>query len=187
MSTSKTNRTSTQGKDQQIIDGIGKDLQTMSTLYLGAKTYSPPSLAALIQSRIDAANKVTVAKAAWHDASASYKAIDVDVGVVVRDLKALVIAAFGSTSPKLADFGFTPRKRTILTPEQKAAAAQKRRATRAARHTLGPKAKLKITGANPQGTANGTPAAPTAKAVSPAPEPAPAATASAGPQAPAKA
>ena len=56
--TTKKNRTITQGTDQQVIDGIKKDLQTMSSLSLGGTTYTPTTLEALIQSRIDAANGV---------------------------------------------------------------------------------------------------------------------------------
>jgi len=63
---------------------------------------------------------------------------------------------------------------TILTPEQKAAAALKRAATRKARHTLGPKAKLKVRGASAQVGANGTQAPQGAPAVIPAGNTAPA-------------
>jgi hypothetical protein len=43
----------------------------------------------------------------------------------------------------LADFGLNPKKaRTPLTIEEKAAAAAKRKATRAARHTMGSKQKV---------------------------------------------
>ena len=54
---------------------------------------------------------------------------------------------FGSDPEALADFGLTPPKaRTPLTAEQKAAAAAKRKATRVARGTKGPKAKKDIHG-----------------------------------------
>lgn len=54
---------------------------------------------------------------------------------------------FGSDPEALADFGLKPPKaRTPLTAEQKAAAAAKRKATREARGTKGPKAKKDIHG-----------------------------------------
>jgi hypothetical protein len=161
------NRTNTQGKDQQVIQGVNKDLSTMSSLPLGAETYTPASLVAFVQSRIDAANQVAVAKAAWQNAAKAYDALNTKVTVVVHDLKQLVIGAFGSTSPKLADFGFTARKVTVLTPEQKVAAAAKRKATREARNTLGPKAKLKVKGTVTP-TAPATAATPAVPAVAPA-------------------
>jgi hypothetical protein len=60
---------------------------------------------------------------------------------------AYVRSAFGNSPDVLADFGLSPKKaRTPLTVEQKAAAAAKRKATRQARGTRGPKAKLSVTG-----------------------------------------
>ncbi len=165
MTTTTKNRTSTQGKDQQVIVGIKTDLQTMSSLPLGGATYTPSSLSAFIQSRIDAANAVITAKANWLSAAKTYEAIDTQVTVVVRELRNLVIGAFGAASPKLGDFGFAPTKRKVQTPEQKAAAALKRAATRKARGTLGPKAKLAIKGAPPAATPVTSPAPATAPAV----------------------
>jgi hypothetical protein len=162
-------RTNTQGKDQQVITGVQKDLTLMSSLPLGGQTFTPATLVAFVQSRIDAGNEVVVAKANWQSAAKAYEAINTKANVVVHDLKQLVIGAFGATSSKLADFGFTAKKVTVLTPEQKVAAAEKRAATRKARNTLGPKAKLAVTGTVPP-TAPATPAKPEESA---APAPAP--------------
>lgn len=186
--TTKTNRTTQQGKDQQLIAGIQKDLTSTKSIPLGATTYTPTTLAAFIQSRIDAVNEVITAKAAWQNAAKAYKALDAQANVVVHDLKQYVIGAFGTASPKLADFGFTPRKKAVLTPEQKVTAAAKRAATRVARGTKGPKAKLAIHG-TVTSTQPATPAAspnPVTPAVTPAPAPAQA-TASASMPAPAPA
>jgi hypothetical protein len=139
-------RSGKQGKDQEVIRGVQKDLQTMSSLLLGGTTYTPGSLVAFVQSRIDAGNQVVTTKASWLKAVRTYQAIDKQADVVVHDLKQLVIGAFGKTSSKLADFGFTAQKAAALTPEQKAEAIEKRAATRKARNTLGPRAKRKVTG-----------------------------------------
>jgi hypothetical protein len=176
--TTAPNRVSTQGKDQQVIVGIKQDLQTMSSLPLGGQTYTPSSLVAFIQSRIDAANAVLAAKANWLNASKTYEAIDTQATVVVRELRNLVIGAFGASSPKLADFGFTPTKRKVQTPEEKAAAAVKRKATRVARGTLGKVQKLSIHGAPtpaPSAAASAPATSPTVPAPTPQPAPAPAA------------
>jgi hypothetical protein len=141
-------RTTTQAKDQQILQGISTDLQTMSTLPLGATTYTPGSLAAFIQSRIDAANAVNTTRASWLAAVKTYEAINTQAKAVVSDLRYLVMGAFGPTSPKLADFGFSPPKQATQTQEAKAAAAQKRAATRKARRTLGKRQKAKIKGSS---------------------------------------
>jgi hypothetical protein len=131
-----TSRTAKQGSDQQVIQGIKKDLQSMTSLPLGGTSYTPASLVVFVQSHIDAANAVLTAKANWENAIKQYTSLDKQAQVVLRDLKALVIGAYGATSSKLADFGYKPKKVTVLTPEQKAAAAAKRAATRKARGTM---------------------------------------------------
>ncbi len=78
----------------------------MPSLFLGGTAYSPGSLAALIQSRIDAANAVSTAMSAWLAAVHTYQAIDAQTTPVVRDLRNWVQAAFGQAAPELADFGF---------------------------------------------------------------------------------
>jgi hypothetical protein len=178
MSNDKPNRTTTQAKDQQQIQGINADMKSMSTLYLGGTTYTPKSLVALIQSRIDQANEVATAKAAWQSAGKAYKSLSATVNVVEHDLKQLVISTFGATSSKLADFGYTPRKKVVRTTAEKTHAVAQSKATRAARGTKGPKAKLSIKGTvpAPAPATGATPQVETAPAVAPAPQ-APAVTA----------
>lgn len=140
------NRTTTQARDAQVLHGLESALSTVSTVPAGGVYYTPASLGALVQSRIDAAHAVAVAKAQWLDAVHAYEAIDGTATVAVRGLRQYVTNAFGENSPVLAEFGFAPPARTVLTPEQKAAAVAKRAATRKARHTMGKKQKLAITG-----------------------------------------
>jgi multidrug efflux system membrane fusion protein len=178
MSNDKPNRTTTQAKDQQQIQGINADMKSMSTLYLGGTTYTPKSLVALIQSRIDQANEVATAKAAWQSAGKAYTSLSATVNVVEHDLKQLVISTYGAQSPKLADFGYTPRKKVVRTTEDKTEAVAKAKATRVARGTVGPKKKLTIKGTvpAPAPATGATPQVETAPAVAPAPQ-APAVTA----------
>ena len=134
------------GADQHIILGIKQDLQSMANLPLGGSTYTPTSLAAAVQSRIDAANAVSEAKARWQNAAKTYKTVDGQVTVLVRELKQLVVGAFGPASLKLADFGFAAPRKAVLTVEEKAAKALKAKATRLARGTKSKKAKAGVTG-----------------------------------------
>jgi hypothetical protein len=166
------NRVNKTGADQQAIAGIKLDLQTMSSIPMGASTYTPASLAAAIQARIDAASAVATTKATWLNAVKTYDAIDVQVTVLMRELRNLVIAAFGPTSPKLADFGFKPTVRTPLTPAQKVTRAAKAKATRAARGTMGKKQKALITGETAAKATASAPAPTTTPAPTPAPAPA---------------
>jgi hypothetical protein len=189
---SDINRSTTQARDGQVIVGIKKDLQNVSSLALAGSTYTPTTLTQLVQSRIDAVNAVVNAKAQWQNASATYKALNSRVTQVVRDLRQYVISANSPDSPVLADFGFTAPKKTPLTPEQKVARALKAAATRKARGTLGKKQKLAIKGAVPptpatQGTATAltvaaapVPATPVAAPVTAAPAPLTAAPAASG-------
>jgi hypothetical protein len=143
------NRLVTQGHDVQAVEGIRKNLQGATVLHLGARTFTPSSLEARVQARIDAANAIAAARARWLDAVAVYDAIDPDVYLVVRDLQHWVVAAFGEESPVMAEFGFQLRKKAVMTPEQKEKAIARRAATRKARRTLGPKARLAVKGTPP--------------------------------------
>jgi hypothetical protein len=139
-------RTARQGKDQQVLEGISKDLQGIPTIALGATTYTPDSLAAFIQDRIDLANAVGTTKATWLATVKAYSQMNAQAKIVLADLRNYLIASFGADSPKLADFGFAPPRRAMLTPEQKAAIVLKRNATRKARKTRGKKQKAQIKG-----------------------------------------
>jgi hypothetical protein len=167
------NRPITQAHDGQVIVGIKKDLQNVSSVPIGGSTFTLATIETLLQSRIDAANAVDVARAKWLEATATYQALNAQVTPVVRGLRRFVIDAFGENSPVLADFGFSPPKKAVLTPEQNVAKALKAAATRKARGTMGKKEKLKIKGTVAT-TAPETPA-------SPVPSPAPTATAPTNP------
>jgi hypothetical protein len=191
------NRTTTQAQDAQLLVGIKKDLPTVSNLPLAGTIYGAATLTALVQSRIDAANAVLVARASYAEAISTYKAVSAKVTPVVRGLHQYVINAYGPTGTQLADFGIVPSKRATQTPEAKVAAVAKRAATRKARGTVGPKAKLAVTGATAKlaalesqvtGLAVAAPANAPASPATPAPAPQPAPGAGAPPAAtPAKA
>jgi hypothetical protein len=104
--TNNNNQQQTEIRDEQLLAGISKDLQTMPSLFLGGTSYTPGSLATLIQSRIDAANAVSIALSNWLSAVHAYQAIDAQTTPVVQDLRDWVQAAFGQAAPELADFGF---------------------------------------------------------------------------------
>jgi hypothetical protein len=164
------NRTKTQARDAQVIAGIEKHLQNVSSLPLVGSTYSPADLVKLIQSRLESASGANTTKATWHSAVVADKSLNTKLTPVIRALRQYVINVFGGTSPVLADFGFTPPKRTTRTPEEKAAAALKAKATRKARHTMGSKQKKDI-----KGTVTATePVTPPAPAPTPLTPPTPA-------------
>jgi hypothetical protein len=168
----KNNKLSQQAADQSLIDGFTKHAATIpaSLLIAGAQVPTTTVISTL-QARI-------AARAATAPAKATYQALvkaDQDERTtsapLVSGARQAVLVMFAGQIQVLADFGLTPRKTPApRTPEQKAASAAKAKATRAARHTMGPVQKAQITGATPQGDAT-----------VPAPAPAPAAAPAAAP------
>jgi hypothetical protein len=65
----------------------------------------------------------------------------------LKTVKIAATALLGAGNPELTKLGYTVEKpRAQLTTDQKALAAERARATRAARHTLGPRQREAITG-----------------------------------------
>jgi len=159
---SNGNRSEQQAQDAKVILGIQKDLLSVPTLSLAGQATTPADLEKLVQSCIDAANAIAPAKVKWLAAVQAYRALNKQVTPILRGLRAYVINTYGPTSTVLADFGFSPTKTVVKTPEVKAIAAKKSVATRKARNTLGKKQKKSITGATVSPAAPATP--PTAPA-----------------------
>ena len=107
---------------------------TIPRLNLGAEAFTPATLLARIQGRVDAMNVLTAAESAADEARQHYKQVDQQTRPVAADLQNAVRGAFGPTSPELAYFGFLPRKVHVPTEAEKSAAV-----ARGARHTPRPR------------------------------------------------
>jgi hypothetical protein len=140
------NRPTTQARDAQIILGIQKNLQHVSSLSIGGTTFTPDALVKLVQGHIDLINAIAASRATWHSQVVSGQALSAQLTPILRGLRQYVINANGETSPVLADFGFTAPKKRVLTPDEKAAAAVKAKATRKARNTMGKVQKKNVKG-----------------------------------------
>jgi len=128
--------------------------------------FGAPHVVNLIQADIEATDAADKARADWLTAVQVQEDSHQKVAPVIRALKRQVLAQFGDTQAAgsvLADFGYTPQTVPAITAEAQAAAVGKNRATRAARHTMGPKQKKQVTG---------TVAPPATPAPAPAPSPA---------------
>jgi hypothetical protein len=143
----------TTGKDtdaalaMQMIAGTKQHFSTVSSLTFGNGTYTPVQVEAFLQTLIDLRTAVDDAKAATKAKIVAEAAQAPSRRSQLAAYVAYVKATFGNSPDALADFGLKPRKtRTPLTIDQQAAAAAKRAATRAARHTMGPKEKSKVKG-----------------------------------------
>lgn len=144
-----SNRPTQSSRAAVIAAGIQKRLMTRPPFTFAGVDYTAAELAALFQEQIVAANKVAAAKGAWLKAIQEEAAIKAKTANATIGLREQVRQIFHNDPEALADFGFTLRKLTPLTPEAHVIAAAKRRATRAARGTMGPKQRLAITGAVP--------------------------------------
>jgi hypothetical protein len=78
--------------------------------------------------------------------------------VTDRALKGWVNSQFGVGSTQAIAFGFPAPKKPVRSPAAKVKAVAQGKATRTARHTMGPKAKLAIKGTVPTTEPGGSPA-----------------------------
>ena len=166
-----TNKATRQNANRKIVTAIQKYLSAAVTLK--GVNYSPSQLAKVFQDGIDIEDASDAARKQYATAVAAEKENRKTLSGVETALRNQIAATYGETSTEFADFGFTPRKVRTVNVATKAEAVQKRKATRAARHTMGSREKLKVTGATAPG-ASATPAAPVLlQPVSPGPATAP--------------
>jgi hypothetical protein len=130
---------------QQLIAGTAKHLTGTTQVQLAGSSFTSADITAKLQSLVtlfadvDAAKAATKAKLATQ--TADVPALRAFESAYVAYLK----AAYRGSPDVLADFGIQPPKvREPATVEEKAAAAAKRKATRAARHTMGSQQKLPL-------------------------------------------
>ena len=108
------------------------------------------------QTLVNLRGQVAAALVAKNQADATMSAFD-------AGMQAWVATTYGPKSQQAVDFGYAKKAPTKPTVKEKAAAQTKAEATREARGTKGPKARLKITGssvATPVPTAAPSPATP---------------------------
>jgi hypothetical protein len=135
---------------QLLIAGIGKYFAGVNTITLAGTPYAPSAIAKILQDLVDAINAAVAARTAAHVAVQAASAKSAAVDPVLTAFKSYLLGVY-TDAKTLADFGLTPRKpRRPLTQEEGAAAAAKRLATRAARHTLGKRQKASIHGTAPE-------------------------------------
>lgn len=132
---------------QQLIVGTNKHLASGTQVPLQGGSFTPAQVTAKLQTLVNLRNDVDSAKAQTKAKLAVEKSDLPALRTFQAALVTYVKAAFGTSPDVLADFGLHPKTRTPMTVEAKTAAAAKRKATRAARHTTSPKQKKSIKGA----------------------------------------
>jgi hypothetical protein len=146
MNTSKLKKVEQQAADQKLIDGLTKHAAFLPTVAIGSTSYKTADLIGTLQARIDARDAAVSSRATWRAAVQAEHDQRAKTQVQVSGLRQALQVAFAGSIDNLADFGLAPRKPLVVTPEAKVEATAKAKATRIARHTMGPKAKAKITG-----------------------------------------
>src|ERR1019366_2714968 len=159
--TPKNNRIQQTAADQHLIDGFNDPATTIASLVIASATVQKTDIVATLQSRIDSRKTVESARAAWQTAVQADRALEDKTKPFVAALRGSLLASFAGNIDTLARFGLVPRQKPVTTPEVKVAAAAKAKATRVARHTMGPKEKAKIKGTvTPTAPATSSPTAP---------------------------
>jgi hypothetical protein len=176
MATKKQGKSTVVALAEQLIAGTSKHLTNMPQVMLVGGSFTPAQVTAQLQALIDLRNDVDAAKASTQGKLAVEKANMPALRIFMDAFVTFVKAAFGTAPDVLADFGLHPKARTPLTVEAKTAAAAKRKATRAARHTTSAKQKKSVKGAvtgiivtpvtAAQPVATATPSGPSAPATS---------------------
>jgi hypothetical protein len=147
MSTQKVTKVMLAQRVRDLVAGTDKH-PLSAPLTLGGQSFTQQALVQVLQSLGNALSTVDMAKASWQSALSDLGDTQAKVAPTLKAYRAWIVATYGNAPATLADFGLTPPKApTPMTAEEKAAAVAKRTATRAARHTLGPKQKKGIKGA----------------------------------------
>jgi hypothetical protein len=129
-----------------LLSGLARNCPG-ATFTIRGVTYTVPQLEAMITGVIDAEVAVPAAKAAWQEAIIAASKLEATDGKTIRAVRDIVTVMFETQATVLADMGIDPPKeRAPLSVEARLAAAEKLRATRAARGTKSKKQKSKIKG-----------------------------------------
>ena len=176
--TPKQNRNAESTADQNLADGLSKHAATIMSIMVGGASVATTDIVTALQARIATAKAATLARATWQAAVQADRDERAKTKTLVSVTKQTLLGSFAGQVDTLADFGLTPRKPRVVSPESRVAAAAKAKATRAARHTLGKKQKAGIKGTvAPTAPAIPTPATtpgptpPAAPATTPIPAP----------------
>jgi hypothetical protein len=153
-----SNRTTRIASGTKLLAGFNEHVPAAQSMTIGSTTYTHTQIEQALQGMVDGESAVVTARAAWQNAVKANRDKRVQEHPFLSALRQALTSMFGNDVVIMADFGLSPRKAPIVSPATKVVAAQKNRATRAARHTMGKvqKAGIKGDGAN---VATPTPAA----------------------------
>jgi hypothetical protein len=139
-------KASTEAQFRAAIDGVNTLLTDLTVVYVNGRPVSRADLLQILGNRISAAEATKAARLGLHKAIENEQAVDAEARPARSALKLVVQSRYGKNSPQVQSFGFSQNKRPKTPAATKAAAVEKSKATRTARHTMGPKQKASIKG-----------------------------------------
>jgi hypothetical protein len=132
-----------------LADGLQKNYRGRSIL-LGGSRHKTSDLVARCRKIVAAHGASAAALAKYLETAREAKRLYAESRGIFSDLRAYLWMSEGNHPKKLGDYGLAPRKPSgAKSVRVKAAAADKRLATRKARHTTGKRQKKQVKGAKP--------------------------------------
>ncbi len=145
--------------DQRMADGTQQHLSQVASLPVGSATYTPAEIVQIFKDRV-ASSQAATAAAAHHPAAVKADTQKpAQTATAARAFRRMVQSMFSESPDTLATFGLTAPKVATKTVATKSSAVAKSKATRAARHTMGPKQKAAIHG-TPASASSDSPVSP---------------------------
>ncbi len=132
---------------QQLIAGTNKHLTSTTQVMLAGGSYTPAQVTEKLQTLVNLRRDVDATRASTKAKLVTETAQMPALRTFMDAMVTFIKAAYANQPDVLADFGISLKARTPLTAEAKTAAAAKRVATRAARHTMGANQKKSVKGA----------------------------------------
>jgi hypothetical protein len=134
-------------QDQKFVAAFNKYFAKSTKITVNETQYTPAQIAKLVQSLVDAEVNVETTRGNYSRAIAAEKTTAGATKSVYEGAKQLVLVTYGTNPAVLSEFGLTAKKqpgpKTVAT---KQAAIVQMKATRVARHTMGPRQKAEIKG-----------------------------------------
>ena len=140
----KKNRPDYLASIEKLVEGFNKHPAEVPQLVIGGIVVKNADIIAKLDARVAQAKVVGTTNATWKAAVEADKAATQDLKQLLSNVRQALLVVLAGKTEALADFGLTARKKPVITPEKKAAAALKAKATRVARGTTSKKQKAKI-------------------------------------------
>jgi hypothetical protein len=159
----KTNKTTTKDLNTKAINGIQKYLSGEQALKLLGQSMAPTALIVVLEADNAAYSQADAAKAAWKDLLEKQKDQHTNARKLRRALRNHLLAIYTDKDVAVFDdFGMKPPKPTVQkSAKTKSIAAEKAKATRAARHIMGRRQRARIKAPEtPQANGNAEPQTP---------------------------